>query len=98
MNNMRKALENQQKINEAAKAIMEYFGEEMPYSVHLEQMLDAQTQIIGLMELAKHQMLMDPNTELEFQTDEIALFLRDVRTYLGFLKPFVNLAEEAKKS
>ena len=50
------------------------------------------------MELAKHQMLMDPNTELEFQTDEIALFLRDVRTYLGFLKPFVNLAEEAKKS
>ena len=94
---MRKALENQQKINEAAKAIMEYFGEEMSYSVHLEQMLDAQTQIIGLMELAKKQMLIDPNTELEFQTDEIALFLRDVRTYLGFLKPFVNLAE-AKKS
>ena len=94
MDKMRKALENQQKINDAAKAIMEYFGEEMPYSVHLEQMLDAQTQIIGLMELAKHQMLTDPNSELDFQTDEITLFLRDVRHYVSFLKPFIELVEK----
>lgn len=93
MNNLKKAMENQQKINEAAKYIMEYFGEEMPYTVHVEQMLDAQTQIIGLMELAKKQMLIDPNSEVDFETDEISLFLRDVRHYLKMLKPFVELAE-----
>ena len=94
MNNLKKAMENQQKINEAAKYIMEYFGEEMPYTVHVEQMLDAQTQIIGLMELAKQQMILDRgDSELDFQTDEIGLFLRDVRHYLKMLKPFVELAE-----
>lgn len=88
-------MDNQQKINEAVKAIMEYFGTEVSYTDHIEQMLDAQSQIIGLMELAKKQMIIKPNDELEYQTDEIALFLRDVRLYLIFLKPFVELLGQA---
>jgi hypothetical protein len=88
---MKKMLADQQQINNAVKYIMEYFGGEVPYSVHIVQMLDAQTQIIGLMELAKHQMLVKPDTELEYETDQIAMFLRDVRQYLKMLEPFANL-------
>lgn len=91
MANMKKMLENQQKINEAVKYIMEYFGGQCPYCVHIEQMLDAQTQIIGLMELAKHQMLVDPMTELRYETDQITMFLQDVRQYLKMLEPFANI-------
>lgn len=95
MTNARKMLENQQKINEAVKHILDYFGGEVPYTVHVEQMLDAQTQIIGLMDLAKTQMLIDPDSELEFTTNEIPMFLRDVRNYLKMLKPFVELLGQA---
>ena len=94
MSNFRKVLDTQQRINEAAKAIMDYFGNEMPYTIHLEQMLSAQTQIIGLMELVKMHMISNPNDELDFMTDEITLFLRDVHHYLRMLKPFIELAEE----
>ena len=90
MTNARKMLENQQKINDAVKHIMDYFGGEVPYTVHVEQMLDAQTQIIGLMDLAKTQMLIE-----EFTTNEIPMFLRDVRNYLKMLKPFVELLGQA---
>jgi len=94
MSNLRNVLDTQQRINEAAKVIMDYFGKEMPYYVHLEQMLSAQTQIIGLMELVKMHMISNPDDELDFQTDEITLFLRDVHNYLKMLKPFIGIAEE----
>lgn len=97
MSNLRNVLDTQQKINEAAKYIMDYFGSEMPYDVHLEQMLNAQTQIIGLMELAKMHMINQPDDELDFQTDEITLFLRDVHHYLKMLKPFIELVEKGGK-
>lgn len=97
MYNLRNVLDTQQRINEAAKTIMDYFGREMPYTIHLEQMLNAQTQIIGLMELVKMHMISNPDDELDFQTDEITLFLRDVHHYLKMLKPFIELAEEQNK-
>lgn len=90
---MKKMLESQQKMNEAVKAITNYF-EDSPYDVDLELMLDATTQIVGLMELAKQQMI---NTrgrdELEFKTDEISLFLRVVNEYLKMLRPFAMMTE-----
>lgn len=93
MSNMKKMLENQQKVNEAVKTITNYF-EDSPYETDLELMLDATTQIVGLMELAKQQMI---NTrgrdELEFKTDEISLFLRVVNEYLKMLKPFAEMME-----
>ena len=93
MSNLRKALESQQKVNEAVKSITNYF-EDSPYGTDLELMLDATTQIVGLMELAKQQMI---NTrgrdELEFKTDEISLFLRVVNEYLKMLKPFAEMME-----
>lgn len=95
MNNYKKALENQQKINDAVKFIIDYFSGEVPYTRHVEQMLDAQTQIISLMQLAQKQMIVDPNSELMFQTDEIAFFLRDVRLYLKMLRPFVEMLGQA---
>ena len=84
-------LEGQQKINEAAKAVMDYFGSEVPYTVHLEQMIDAECQIVGMMDLVRQKMIEDPTDELQYLTDEIPMFLRNVRLYLQMLKPFVEL-------
>lgn len=93
MSNLRKALESQQKMSEAVKAITNYF-EDTSYETELELILSATTQIVGLMELAKQQMI---NTrgrdELEFKTDEISLFLRVVNEYLKMLKPFAEMME-----
>lgn len=98
MSNLRKTIDTQQRINEAAKGVIDYFCHEMPYVVHLESMLSAQTQIIGLMELAKtHMISTRGDDELEFTTDEITLFLRDVHHYLELLKPFIEIGEETEK-
>ena len=57
-------------------------------------MLSATTQIVGLMELAKQQMIdSGGDDELEFTTDEISLFLRVVREYLKMLRPFAMMAD-----
>lgn len=92
-NNMKKMLESQQKMNEAVSTVADYFRD-TSYETDLELMLDATTQIVGLMELAKQQMI---NTrgrdELEFKTDEISLFLRVVNEYLKMLKPFAEMME-----
>ena len=98
MGNLRKAIDTQQRINEAAKTVIDYFCQEVPYVDHLEAMLSAQTQIIGLMELAKQHMIhTNGGDELEFQTDEITMFLRDVHHYLEMLKPFIEIGEETEK-
>lgn len=93
MGNLRKALEDQQKVNEAVKAIADYFRD-TSYETDLELMLDATTQIVGLMELAKQQMI---NTrgddELTFKTDDITLFLRVVNEHLKMLRPFAMMTE-----
>ncbi len=93
MSNMKKMLENQQKVNEAVKAITNYF-EDSPYETDLELMLDATTQIVGLMELAKQQMIKTSGMdELEFKTDDITIFLRVVNEHLKMLKPFAEMME-----
>lgn len=85
----------QAKVNDAAKRIMDHFGGEEPYQFHKNQMLDAQTQIIALMDLAKEKVIQDPNMEIPLMTDEIPLFLRYVRLYLDMLLPFVKLLDAA---
>lgn len=93
MSNMKKMLENQQKVNEAVKAITNYF-EDSPYDTDLELMLDATTQIVGLMELAKQQMIKTSGMdELEFKTDDITIFLRVVNEHLKMLRPFAMMAD-----
>lgn len=93
MSNMKKMLENQQKVNEAVKAITNYF-EDSPYETDLELMLDATTQIVGLMELAKQQMIKTSGMdELEFKTDDITIFLRVVNEHLKMLRPFAMMAD-----
>lgn len=90
---MKKMLENQQKVNEAVKAITSYF-EDSPYETDLELMLDATTQIVGLMELAKQQMIKTSGMdELELKTDDITIFLRVVNEHLKMLRPFAMMAE-----
>ena len=93
MNNMKKMLENQQKVSEAVKAITNYF-EDSPYDTDLELMLNATTQIVGLMELAKQQMVITRGMdELVFKTDDITIFLRVVNEHLKMLRPFAMMAE-----
>ena len=53
---MKKMLESQQKMNEAVSAVADYFRD-TSYETDLELMLSATTQIVGLMELAKQQMI-----------------------------------------
>lgn len=97
MSNLRRTIDTQQRINEAAREVIDYFCHEMPYVVHLEAMLSAQTQIIGLMELAKQQMIISRGRdELEFMTDKITLFLCDVHHYLELLKPFIEIGDETE--
>jgi len=93
MSNMKKMLENQQKVNEAVKTITNYF-EDSPYDTDLELMLNATTQIVGLMELAKQQMVVTRGMdELTFKTDDISIFLRVVNEHLKMLRPFAMMAE-----
>ena len=94
MNNMKKMMADQQKINEAVKKILQYFGTEVPYTSLLELMLDAQAQIIALMEMAKNQAAIS-NPHEEIETDEITQFLCDVRCYLRLLKPFAEMVGQA---
>jgi len=90
---MKKMLENQQKVSEAVKAITNYF-EDSPYDTDLELMLNATTQIVGLMELAKQQMVITRGMdELVFKTDDISIFLRVVNEHLKMLRPFAMMAE-----
>lgn len=93
MSNMKKMLESQQKVSEAVKAITNYF-EDSPYETDLELMLNATTQIVGLMELAKQQMVVTRGMdELVFKTDDISIFLRVVNEHLKMLRPFAMMTE-----
>ncbi len=84
-------LESQQKINEAVKSITDYF-EGVSYEEDLELMFSAQTQIVGLMELAKRQMVNSHGKdELSFKTDDITMFMQTIREYLHMLKPFAQM-------
>lgn len=91
MSNMKGMLESQQKINEAVKSITDYF-EGVSYEDDLELMFSAQTQIVGLMELAKQQMINSHgHDELSFKTDDITMFMQTIREYLHMLKPFAQM-------
>ncbi len=88
---MKGMLESQQKINEAVKSITDYF-EGVSYEDDLELMFSAQTQIVGLMELAKRQMVNSHGKdELSFKTDDITMFMQTIREYLHMLKPFAQM-------
>ena len=91
MSNMKTMLESQQKVNEAVKSITYYF-EGVSYEDDLELMFSAQTQIVGLMELAKQQMINSHGKdELSFKTDDITMFMQTIREYLHMLKPFAQM-------
>ena len=93
MGNLRKTLESQQKMNEAVSAVADYFRD-TSYETDLELMLDATTQIVGLMELAKQQMIKTSGMdELVFKTDDITIFLRVVNEHLKMLRPFAMMTE-----
>ena len=93
MDNMKLMLENQQKVNEAVKTITDYFLH-VTYEDDLELMFSAQTQIVGLMELAKQQMINTKgHDELSFVTNNITTFMQTVRDYLHMLKPFAKMVE-----
>lgn len=95
MNNMKKMMETQQKMNEAVQKITNYFTE-VTYEDELELMFSATTQIVGLMELAKQRMVKDRHDYCEFNTDEMTIFLQTVREYLHMLRPFAEMVEDRK--
>lgn len=93
MDPIKESLMNQQRINEAVKPIIDYFMS-VGYEDELELMFSAQTQIMGLMELAKQQMVnTNGKDELKFQTSELTIFMQTVRDYLHMLKPFAMMVD-----
>ena len=89
VNNMKKMLADQQKINEAVKAVFNLFSD-CPYATYVEAMAEAQTQIIGLMEMAKQQAAIHDANE-EIQTSDITQFLMDVSSLYKVLRPFAEM-------
>lgn len=91
-------LDNQQKTKEAVKAILNYF-DHMDYEADLELMLNAQAQIMGLMELAKQQTANSHGgNELMLKTDDVHLFMQVVIQYLQLLKPFSEIAASSPEA
>ena len=88
-NNLKKTLADQHKINEAVKYIFNVFSD-TPYATYVEEMAEAQTQIIGLMELAKQQAAIHEPLDM-VDTDGISQFLMDVRTFFKLLRPFADM-------
>ena len=89
MNNMKKMLADQQKINEAVKAIFNVFND-CPYASYVETMAEAQTQIVGLMEMAKQHAAIHSSNE-EIETYEITQFLMEVSCLYRLLRPFADM-------
>lgn len=92
-NNMKKMLADQQKINEAVKAIFNLFSE-CPYASYMEDMAEAQTQIISLMEMAKQQAAIHDACD-EIQTSDITMFLMDVSSIFKILRPFAEMLNDS---
>lgn len=95
MSKFKESLEYQQKVNEAASAIMDYFEHEMKYHEHVEKMADMQIEILKMVEVVKafdHGKKFMDQAGIDF--DEIVCFLMDVRQFLKFLKPFAELSNK----
>ena len=95
MNKFKKSLEDQQRIDEALKAICNLFTD-CRYASYVEEMAEAQTQIIGLMEMAKQQAAIHDASE-EIQTNDIAMFLMDMSAFFKVLRPFADMLNESNK-
>ena len=91
MSNIKKQLEIQQRRTEAAQAVIDYFDTSEDYTGHLETMLSAQTQIIGLMQMAERQLQADRDSELFCKSDDIFYFLHYANDHLQLLRPFLEL-------
>lgn len=91
MKNFKKQLENQQKINEAAKAIIDHFTDVDNYSSHYESMANATVQIMQLIELNQRVIAIDSGIGKGEMTDDIPGFLWDVTVIYKLLKPFAEM-------
>lgn len=91
MKNFKKQLENQQKINEAAKDIIEHFTHFANYSSHYESMANATVQIMQLIELNQRVMAVESEIGKGEMTDDIPDFLWEVTMIYKLLKPFAEM-------
>jgi hypothetical protein len=91
MSNLKRALENQQSINEAVEAIFDYFSKDCSYAEALETIADAQIAIMELMEIS-NKAAMNPALDYEFVSAEnIKNFLFEANNMCKLLRPFAKL-------
>lgn len=94
MSNLKKQLDYQQHVAQAAQRLMTHFGEEVDLTCHYMRMAKAQTQVISLMRLSE--------ISSEAQEDEIlvprhvSVFFSDCCTMFRLLEPLDSLASEAE--
>ena len=91
MNNFKKTLEDQQKINDAVQAIFEHFSRWACYSEHIEVMSKAQTAIMVL--TAHYHRLIEMKTDEIDETyhEDITQFICLVSQMMEILKPFADM-------
>ena len=93
MKNLKKKLENQQKVNEAVENIYEYFRENKTVLDLFRTMAQAQTCIMQLMEINRyHETLNMPSVP----TDEITEFIFDVSEIYKHIEPFYEVLESER--
>lgn len=86
-NNMKKILEDQQKINSTASVLIDHFKQSFSLSDHYERM--AKTQALMMMTMGINKS--DGNIELPV---EVAFFFDDIRILFEMLTPFDEMAHE----
>lgn len=94
MNNLKKQMDYQQRVAQAAQKLMKHFGEETDLTSYYMRMAKAQTQIISLMRLSE---ISDEAHEEEiFVPRHVSLFFDDCSTIFRLLEPLDNLANESE--
>lgn len=90
MGNLKKSLENQQKINEAVSAIFDHFREIASYSDHIETMAEAQTNALMLLDHYNAALLMNEDEE-PITAGDMVTFFWEVSQVYKLLKPFARM-------
>ena len=91
MSKLQQTIETQKVINEAVEAIFKHFRREISYAESLEKMMDAQVEIMEMMELNR---IVAANSEYGLDTvptGEVNAFIYEVNEVYKLLRPFAKL-------
>ena len=93
MNNFKKTLDSQQKVNEAVQAIFEHFRKEINFCELFESMSNAQTAIM-IMTTHYHRLLeVQHNEDSKGYQEDVTDFFYNVSEIFKLIRPLAEMAE-----